>query len=290
MREQLVTQIKLGIVSEDLAFGEKLPSRQEIARRFKIHPNTISNAYKELTDKGLVEFRQGSGFYVTRTYSGSKDVDLSALATKFINAAKSFGFSELEIKKSIDTKLNYKAYKSFLVIESDTKLREILIEEIKSATGAIVYGISIDDFENEYQDINANFVVSFNEKPRVDEILANKKPYIYLKPTSVSASMQGESRPSKDSLTAIVSGWDRFLAMAKTFLVAAQIEADSIITKNTNDENWSRGLDGTWAIICDAFSAKSIPDEVKDKVRVFRVISGDSIDELKDKYSSVAQD
>lgn len=282
MREQLVIQIKLGIASEDLAHGEKLPSRQEIARRFKIHPNTVSNAYQELADRGLLEFRQGSGFYVQHDNSGApkESVDLQALVTRFLNTAKSFGFSDEDIKNCVNKRLSSEIPRSFLVVESKKSLRQILVAEIKEATGATVYGISLEDFENEYREIDANFVASFSERPNVDEILANEKPCIYLKPNSVSEAMSGETRPSKDSLIAIVSGWDGFLFMAKTVLVAAEIESDSIIVRNTDEEDWNRGLESAWIIICDSFTAKSLP--VSKKIRTFRVISDDSLGELRE--------
>ncbi|NNF00730.1 MAG: GntR family transcriptional regulator [Pyrinomonadaceae bacterium] len=281
MKEQLVTQIRLGIASEDLAHDEKLPSRQEIARRFKIHPNTVSNAYQELAESGLLEFRQGSGFYVKRANSGNPDgnVDLRALVTRFFNRANSLGFSDEEIKSALTARLNSETPKSFLVIESNRQLREILIDEIREATKARVYGISLEDFENEYSEIDANFVASFSEKPNVDEVLKKKKPCIYLKPNSVSEALRGESRPSKDSLIAVVSGWDGFLLMAKTFLVAAQVDSDSIIVRNTNEEGWNRGLESAWIIICDSYTARCLP--ARENVRKFRVISEDSIKELR---------
>jgi DNA-binding transcriptional regulator YhcF (GntR family) len=44
MREQLSTQLVLGIVSGRLAPGERLPSVRALARRLRIHPNTVSAA------------------------------------------------------------------------------------------------------------------------------------------------------------------------------------------------------------------------------------------------------
>lgn len=44
VREQLVTQIVLGILSDDLSPGQRLPSTRELARLFHLHPNTISAA------------------------------------------------------------------------------------------------------------------------------------------------------------------------------------------------------------------------------------------------------
>src|SRR5215213_9276189 len=64
LREQLVRQIMLGVVSDDLKPGQRLPSTRELARRFRIHSNTVSAAYRELARRGWLEFRKGSGVYV----------------------------------------------------------------------------------------------------------------------------------------------------------------------------------------------------------------------------------
>ena len=52
LREQLTTQVVLGIVSRDLAPGQRLPSTRELARRYGIHPNTASAAYRQLEQEG----------------------------------------------------------------------------------------------------------------------------------------------------------------------------------------------------------------------------------------------
>jgi DNA-binding transcriptional regulator YhcF (GntR family) len=64
MREQLSTQLLLGIVSQRLPPGERLPSVRELARRLHIHANTVSAAYKDLAARGWVKQRKGSGVYV----------------------------------------------------------------------------------------------------------------------------------------------------------------------------------------------------------------------------------
>ena len=68
IREQLVTQIVLAILSEDLQTGVRLPSTRELARRFRIHANTVSAAYKDLERAGWLELRHGSGVYIRRQY------------------------------------------------------------------------------------------------------------------------------------------------------------------------------------------------------------------------------
>src|SRR5437660_11290489 len=63
IREQLVTQVILGILSDDLAPGQRLPSTRELARRFRLHPNTVSAGYRQLERERWVEFRHGRGVY-----------------------------------------------------------------------------------------------------------------------------------------------------------------------------------------------------------------------------------
>ena len=61
---QLVTQVVLAILSGDLSPGDRLPSTRELARRFSIHPNTVSAGYRELERAGWTDYRHGSGVYV----------------------------------------------------------------------------------------------------------------------------------------------------------------------------------------------------------------------------------
>ena len=67
LREQLITQVVLGILCKELLPGQRLPSTRELARRFGIHANTVSAAYRELEREGWLEFRHGSGVYVQAT-------------------------------------------------------------------------------------------------------------------------------------------------------------------------------------------------------------------------------
>jgi DNA-binding transcriptional regulator YhcF (GntR family) len=45
---QLSAQLLLGIVSGALPAGHKLPSVRELARRLRIHANTVSGVYRDL--------------------------------------------------------------------------------------------------------------------------------------------------------------------------------------------------------------------------------------------------
>jgi len=60
IRHQLAEQIVFLIATNRLAAGEALPSVREMARRLKIHHNTVSDAYQDLVRRNWLARRRGS--------------------------------------------------------------------------------------------------------------------------------------------------------------------------------------------------------------------------------------
>ncbi|HKQ76551.1 MAG TPA: GntR family transcriptional regulator, partial [Blastocatellia bacterium] len=137
LRDQLTAQIKLAILSQDLKPGQKLPSTRELARRFKIHSNTVSAAYRELSESGWVDLRAGSGIYVRTFKSESKieaQLDLDNLIVEFLQVAREKGFSLADIQSRIRHWMRLLPPDHFLVIEPNPEFRTILMAEIRAAT------------------------------------------------------------------------------------------------------------------------------------------------------------
>src|SRR2546423_10299250 len=101
LREQLATQIILGIVSDDLKAGQKLPSTRELARRYDIHSNTVSAAYQDLERRGGVESRKGSGIYVRGLDNNAvvdPKIELDQMISTLFEVARQRGHSLHEIQ------------------------------------------------------------------------------------------------------------------------------------------------------------------------------------------------
>ena len=62
--KQVISQIEQKIISGEYAPGYQLPSMNELAAELEISKETIKKAYAILRDKGVIEPRQGKGFYV----------------------------------------------------------------------------------------------------------------------------------------------------------------------------------------------------------------------------------
>ena len=283
VREQLITQITLGIISGDLPVGERLSSTRELARRFKIHANTVSSIYRNLSEKGLIEFKKGSGFYVGEPKQKDADgeIELDALIAGFLKTAQSHGFSKDEIQTRLQKWFAVQMPEEILLIESDQNLRGILMEEIKQATDLQVTGASFEDFQSNHQTTTAIFAAMLDEKPKIESILSADKTCFFIKARSVSDAMTGETRPRQDDLIAVVSGWGKFLLWSRTILVAAGIENDAIISRLTSEKDWKKGLKNASIIICDALTAKEFPDD--KRVRLFRLIADSSLEDFQSK-------
>jgi DNA-binding transcriptional regulator YhcF (GntR family) len=283
VREQLASQIVLGIVSWDLKPGQKLPSTRELARRFKIHSNTVSAAYRDLAERGWVELRRGSGIYV-REHPGetvaSEGLELDQLISAFLQAARERGYSLSEIQTRIKRLLELQPPDHFLVIESDKELREILVAEVKEATGFRVSGAGLDVCASPHLLAGAQPVALYGQEgERVRTALPPGTSCLLLHSRSVPASMQGREPPPADALVAVVSRWPEFLRWARTMLVAAGIDPTALSFRDARERGWQRGLRSSAFVITDALTATQISDGCD--VRVFRIVADSSLTELR---------
>ncbi len=147
IREQLVTQIMLGILSEDLKPGQRLPSTRELARRFNLHPNTISAAYRQLEESHWVEMRHGSGVYVRARQPEaplSPQIALDQMISQLFRSAQRLGMSLPDLRSRLRYWLDLQPPDHFLLIEPDEELRRILESEIAHAADFRVQSCSIE--------------------------------------------------------------------------------------------------------------------------------------------------
>lgn len=62
--EQLKTQIRSAVYSGELAVGQPLPSLRRLAAELGVSVLTVSRAYDELADEGIIRNEQGKGSFV----------------------------------------------------------------------------------------------------------------------------------------------------------------------------------------------------------------------------------
>jgi GntR family transcriptional regulator len=64
---QIVDQVRRALLVGTLRAGDPLPSVRELAGELVINPRTVSQAYGELEDEGVIYVRRGQGTFVAPT-------------------------------------------------------------------------------------------------------------------------------------------------------------------------------------------------------------------------------
>ena len=101
--EQLKHLVRQAIVSGDYQPGEVLPSRREMAQRYKVNPNTVQRALKELEEEALIVTGNNVPSQVTADLETIESVRQS-----MIEAALSVFFKDIEpLKVQPDVLVNY---------------------------------------------------------------------------------------------------------------------------------------------------------------------------------------
>ncbi len=282
LRDQLITQVTLGIVSNDLKAGQKLPSTRELARRFDVHPNTVSTAYRELARRGWVNFRKGSGVYVsdrTGEIPQGDAFELDQLISTLFKLARERGYSIVEIQERVKHWLKIQPPDRFLLIEPDEELRWTLAIEINEATRQTVDIVGLDGCTDPARLSSAVPITMNWRADAVRSQLPQGTDCILLHSRSIAESLQGQKIPPPDSLIFVVSRWPEFLTWTHKVLAATGMDLGTINFRDAKMIGWDRGLTSSSFIITDSYTARKLPDGCD--VRIFRIISDSSIAELR---------
>lgn len=279
---QLVTQIVLAILSEDLRPGDRLPSTRELARRFGIHPNTISAGYRELEREGWTENRHGSGVYVcARTEAPTTPEQiLDRHIAAFFRAVRELNLSSAMIRERVSRWIASPPPDHFLLIDPDADLREILLTEIRQLTPFPATGGTLEDCANP-EILSTAIPVCRPSKTRlVRAALPTGVELVTLQIRSANRWLDPSLPGLQGSLIGVVSHWPEFLVIARTMLIAAGLSPETLIFRDPRRARWSRGLEQTGAIICDAATAATRALPKGPRALVFPLLADSAREEL----------
>ena len=280
IREQLVTQVVLGILSDDLAPGQRLPSTRELARRFKLHPNTVSAGYRQLQQERWVEFRRGSGVYIAAEKPEvvlSTAVALDQIIATLVRSARKSGVTLPALRARLRQWLELQPPDHFLLIEPDEELRRIVASEIQQQAAWPVQSCDLTDLPAALD--GAIALALPNRAAAVREALPAGSDLLTLEFRSVTASLAAYLPAPSAALVGIASRWPNFLKIARTMLIAVGFSPDALIVRDAAQTNWQRGLKQTAAVVCDSLTAAELPTGCR--AIPFSLLSEPSIAELR---------
>jgi GntR family transcriptional regulator len=258
---QLVTQVQLAILSGELRAGDRLPSTRELARRFAIHPNTVSAGYRELERDGWTELRHGSGVYVCaaakdqqRRGNHTPEAQIDAYIAEFFRQAHELGLPTAALRTRIAEWVAAPAPDHWLLVDPDAELRQILVTELRSVTHREVHDCALTDCTAETL-AGAVACCRPSQERAVREAVPAGVELVALPITSANEWLVPWLPAPKGVLIAVVSHWPEFLDTARTMLAAAGVPVDALLFCDARRPGWHRGLASASGVLCDAYTA-----------------------------------
>ena len=276
IRDQLVRQVSLGILSGELRPGEKLPSIRALAARFDLHRNTVSSAYRQLEAENWISIRQGSGAYVRASGRNVPPAKKQALGSgmidklldQLVQCAQQAGIAAPDLMARLEHSL--KQPPQLLLVEADPELVNIVLFEIAAAgrTPPEVCRLAPEHFAAELQGRldGRTAVVLPSKAAAARQALGETASVVVLEISPVASSLAAHLPRSRDHLVAIASHWPRFLDLVRTLLISTGFDDESLIVRDARRPDWSAGLAEAANVVCDSLTRAELPPGAKPLV------------------------
>ncbi len=151
---QIKEQIRKLITSQTIARGERLPTERELADELRISRNTVSMAYQELQEEGVLTVGQGKGTFVTTDQPDGPSAAHNPL--ELSRKEKVLRLIDLAIEESLDLGFSMEQFMALATV----RIRE------KEASLSKARVIFVDCNQEQLH----NFVRQFRESVRVEII------------------------------------------------------------------------------------------------------------------------
>ncbi len=264
IRDQLIEQIGLQIAAGLLHSEEKLPSIRALAQRLGIHYNTVSSAYSQLADVGLLDIRQGSGAKVASKVR-KREIDLEVanldnLLRDFLAAAAEHGFDRKELKVRINKVLAVKPVVRVLVVDRNPDFHKLLTAELQPHFAIPVETVTAEELKDKELLIQDSLIVTslyhLVSLQRLD-IDPTRLVVCHVDPARSEMELVGGLRSG--SLVLLVSVSPTLLKMATNMVAALRGEEIAVRALTPEDEReLGYTLQFADAVICDQPSCETV--------------------------------
>jgi len=261
--------------------GQRLPSTRDLARRFHLHPNTISASYRQLAHQNWVEFRKGSGIYVRepkQLRAQAPELDLDQLIASFLHSARQIEGRLSVVRSRLRQWLELQPPDHFLLIEPDQELARIVVTEMRRVLTLPVKNCGLDECKDGTLFEGAVLVAVSLKAKTTRDLLSDNPELLVLHLRSAGDSLAAYLPAPSNALVGVASRWPTFLKTAHTMLVAAGFDPDCLVLRDSSKPNWRRGLKQISAVVCDSLTAEKL-DGIR-RVLTFPLLAESSLKEL----------
>ena len=290
VRDQLVAQLELKILGGAIEPGERLPSVRALARRLKVHPNTVSAAYQDLQRAGHVELRRGAGVYVSPGAPASlhEARGLDEMIRLALRAAFRKGHSGVEVREAVERWLRAAPPERLVVIDPSPEMGELVAREVRDVLPIPVTSCSLKELEAEPALVSGAVVLTL---PYHAATVARLAPGVGLRVIHIELSRADQdliNRLPAGASVLVVSHSPTVLPFASVLLHT--LRGDDVLGEVrllSRPREWKRLLRGADLVLADVLAAPVLRAQRPKRLREFRVLTEDAVKHLRESLSDV---
>ena len=290
VRDQIVTQLEMKILEGSLAQGQRLPSVRALARRLKVHHNTVSSAYQDLEAAGHVELQRGSGVFVRRagaaTLADARGLD--EMIRLALHTAYRKGFTTPEIRGAVERWLAAVPPDQVLVVDPSIEMAELLAHEIRSVLAVPATPCTFDDLARDPgRAAGVLTVVLPYHLEAVRRVASGAAVEVVTLEVSAADRQAIEAVPA-GSIVLLVSHAPTILPFASVFL--RSLRGDEVLMETrllSATREWKRLVKAADLVIADALSVEAVRKAAPRRLREVRVVPEAALARLRQAVTAV---
>jgi GntR family transcriptional regulator len=284
VRDQLVAQLELKILGGELPLGQRLPSVRSLARRLKVHHNTVSAAYQALEGSGHVELRRGAGVFVRRSgiTAFAEAGGLDEMIRIALQTALSKGFNGRDIRAAIERWLAAAPPDRIVVVDPAREMGELLVHEIQTSVGLPASSCTPGDVARDPALLSGALALML---PYHVETVRRLAPGAALEVLTLEVGEEDREAIAAlpvGSIVLIVSRSPTVLPFASVLM--RSLRGDEILVEPrlfSATKEWRRLVKHADMVFADGLSADAVRRAGARKLRQFRVVTDAAVARLK---------
>ena len=290
VKDQLRFQLELKILSGDLAPGQRLPSVRALARRLKVHPNTISAAYKDLEATRHVGLQRGAGVFVRpgvpTAPEDARGLDEMIRLALFLAFRR--GFTGAAIRSAVQRWLAAAPPDRVVVVDPSAEMGELLVHEIRQALSIPASSCVIAAVEKDPALLSGALALTL---PYHVEAVARLNPAAAVEAVTLDvaeADREAVLKAPEGSIVLVVSHAPPVLPFASVLLKS--LRGDEILVEARSlaaSREWRRLIPAADLVFADAFSVDAVRRARPRKLREVRFVSPETLARLQGALSVV---
>lgn len=283
IRDQIKAQVELKILGGDFKAGQRLPSVRALARRLKVHANTVSAAYQQLEDAGHLELRAGSGVFVRsagpRAPQEARDLDEMIRLALHMALER---YSGEDVRAAVMRWLRGSPPERLLAVDASREMGELLARELQDALGIPSSYCSVAELEAQPDRLAGALGITLPyHLQRVREIVPGAAV------ESVNLEVSPENRKAvmdlpEGSVVLVVSHSPTVLPFASVLIHS--LRGDDVLVEARllqATAEWQRLLRAADAVFADALSFETVRRARPRRLREVRFLPPAVLDRLR---------